>query len=128
MTGTINLSINSGQFPDEIEGPIIRPLLKKPNIEHEVKNYRPVSSLSFVSKLTQEAVCQQLRSHISTCSLAEKFQSAYRKHHSTETALVKVLNDILLRLDNREIVFMNLLDLSAKFDTLDHDIMLRRLR
>lgn len=69
-----------------------------------------------------------MRNHISLHNLAERFQSAYRKHHSTETALLKVINDVLLHLDNRDVVFMNLLDLSAAFDTLDHDVMLRRLR
>jgi len=57
-------------------------------------------------------------------------QSAYRKNHSTETALLRVLNDILMTLDHRqhEDVVLVMLDLSAAFDTLDHDILISRLR
>jgi len=55
-------------------------------------------------------------------------QSAYRTHHSTETAVVKVLSDILKALDNGDLTMLTLLDLSAAFDTVDHAILLRRLK
>ena len=80
-----------------------------------------------MSKLIEEAVCQQISGHIAQNNLADMNQSAYKKHHSMETALLKIANDILLDLDDRNIVFLNFLDLSAAFDTLDHRIMLRRL-
>ena len=128
ITRIVNLSLEEGRFPAAYKTAIIRPLLKKPSLEKTVKNYRPVSNLSFISKLIEEAVCIQLREHIVQNNLAEKCQSAYRKHHSTETALLKIFNDILLNLDKRQIVYLNLLDLSAAFDTLDHDVMIQRLR
>jgi hypothetical protein len=65
--------------------------------------------------------------HIENNNLAEINQSAYKRLHSTETALLKLTNDIMVELDNKNIVFLNLLDLSAAFDTLDHDILLRLL-
>ena len=61
-------------------------------------------------------------------SIDETFQSAYKNFHSTETALVRVQNDILCAIDNNESVILLLLDFSAAFETMDHSIMLSRLR
>ena len=55
------------------------------------------------------------------------FQSAYRQHHSTETALLRVMNDILLKVNSQHITLLVLLDLSAAFDTVTHDVLLDRL-
>ena len=59
--------------------------------------------------------------------LHERFQSAYKAHHSTETALLPITNDILLSLDRGDNVFLLLLDLSAAFDTVNHSLLLSRL-
>ena len=93
-----------------------------------MKNYRPVSNLSFLSKIIEKAVALQLNELISKNDLFEKHQSAYRKCHNTETALVKISNDLLLSADNKQISILALLDLSAAFDTLDHSILLNRLK
>ena len=69
----------------------------------------------------------QLDCYMSKFSLYTKYQSAYRAHHSTETALMLVHNDIMTSLDKQKEVVLVLLDLSAAFDTLDHDILLNRL-
>ena len=123
----INLSLSTCTFPSHYKTAIVKPLIKKPNLDKILRNYRPVSNLSFVSKLIEEAVCRQISEHITANKLADTNQSAYKQHHSTETALLKISNDILLDLDKRNIVFLIFLDLSAAFDTLDHRIMLRRL-
>jgi hypothetical protein len=81
-----------------------------------------------MSKLIEQAVCTQITNHIESCGLNEPLQSAYRAFHSPETALVKVFDSILGRLDDGNAVFLTLLDLSAAFDTVDHRILLRRLR
>ena len=60
--------------------------------------------------------------------LNESLQTAYKKHHSCETALLRVQNDILKSIDNKQCVVLLLLDLSAVFDTVDHKILLQRLR
>ena len=69
----------------------------------------------------------QLRSHLETNKLSEILQSAYRAQHSTKTALLKVMNDILNDCDSGNVSLLNLLDLLAAFDTIDHSILLQRL-
>ena len=87
----------------------------------------PVSSLPFLSKLLQRAVLYQYRSHLLANNLSETFQSAYRAHHSTETALLDVTNCLFGCADEGQVSILTLLDLSAAFDTLDHSILLTRL-
>ncbi len=106
---------------------IINPLLKKLGLELMKKNYRPVSNLAFISKLIEKAVALQLIEHLKLNKLYDKFQSAYRTFYSTETALLRVKNDILNAMDNRNVMLLLLLDLSAAFDTIDHSILLKRL-
>ena len=116
-------------MPDSIKSAIVTPLIKKPTLDKEdLKNYRPVSNLPFVSKVIERVVDNQLRSHMSENDLFECMQSAYRANHSTETALVRVLNDILLAVDKKQMVGLVLLDLSAAFDTINHSVLLQRLR
>ena len=99
----------------------VRPLLKKTSLpKNELKNYRPVSNLSFVSKILEKIVANRLQAHIKNNHLSNPLQSAYRKHHSTESALLKVHNDIIISMDKGEVTALTLLDLSAAFDTIDH--------
>ena len=98
------------------------------NIATDTKNYRPVSNLTFMSKIVERLVCQQLVSYLELNQLLPKHQSAYRKFHSTETAVLKLVSDILLAADGAEVTLLGLLDLSAAFDTVDHDILLNRLQ
>ncbi|WP_419586369.1 RNA-directed DNA polymerase, partial [Thiolapillus sp.] len=93
-----------------------------------LKNFRPVSNLSFMSKVTEKVVLQQLLAYLTEHKLICPSQSAYRPHHSTETALLKITNDILLALDSGNVSLLTLLDLSAAFDTIDHCILLDRLQ
>ena len=66
--------------------------------------------------------------HIDSNGLGENYQSSYKKFHSTETALLKVKSDFLQYFDNNKTVLLMLLDMSAAFDTVDHPILLQRLR
>ena len=92
-----------------------------------MKNYRPVSNLSFLSKVLEKVVVNQLNTHINSSNTSNQYQSAYRKFHSTETALLKVHRDILASMDAGRVTALTLLDLSAAFDTIDHTILLSRL-
>ena len=77
--------------------------------------------------MVERVVASQLVTHLQKHNLAEPFQSAYCKHHSTETALTFVNKEILMSLDNRKTVILILLGLSAAFDMVDHTILLNQL-
>ena len=90
-------------------------------------NYHPVSNLSFLSKVLERIVLSQLNKHLNHNNPLSLLQSAYRPNHSTETALLRCVND-LTAMDNNKICILTLLDLSAAFDTIDHQILLTRLQ
>jgi hypothetical protein len=129
VTTLFNISLSSGQFPDSFKHAIVIPLLKKHNMNKtELKNYRPVSNLPFLSKLLERIVQNQLQSHLNVHGLMPSTQSAYRAYHSTETALLKICNDILLAADEGDVKALCMLDLTAAFDTVDHDVLLSKLQ
>lgn len=129
ITEIVNLSLLSGTFPEPYKIAHVKPLLKKISLNPDVlKNFRPVSNLTFVSKLIEKAVSIQFVNHLKENNLLEKFQSAYKPFHSTESALLRVSNDILRAIDNRLCVSLTLLDLSAAFDTIDHTILFNILQ
>ena len=92
-----------------------------------MENYRPVSNLSFHSKVLEKAVVNQLNTHINSSNPSNQHQSAYRQFHSTETALLKIHSDFLASMNAGRVTALTLLDLSAAFDTIDHTILLSRL-
>ena len=87
LTKIINLSLESGVFADNWKCALVNPLLKKPGLDLVFKNYRPVSNLQYVSKLTERAVFNQVHDHMVANCVYPMSQSAYRPCHSTETAL-----------------------------------------
>src|SRR6218665_16988 len=93
----------------------------------ELSSYRPISNLSFLSKLLERVVSVQLTEYLSSAGLLPFHQSAYWKCHSTETALLKVVTDLTEALDAGDHALLGLLDLSAAFDTVDHDVLAERL-
>ena len=95
------------------------PILIKQGLDaNDLRNLRPVSNLPFVSKILERVVLLQLLSHLCANSLLEIRQSAYRKHHSTETAVLSVLEGLLTKSDQKPVSILALLDLSAAFHTL----------
>jgi hypothetical protein len=96
--------------------------------KEQLSNYRPISNLSFLSKLTEHIVKARLDAHLSKNSLYNKFQSAYTKFHSTETALLSLHDHLIRAISQQKLTCLCLLDLSAAFDTIDHAILLNRLQ
>ena len=123
-----NTSLDTGNFPDACKSAIVIPRLKKPVLDAgDLKSFRPISNLSFVSKLVERIVVARFAEFVERNHLFPVHQSAYRRFHSTETAVAKVHNDIVRAIDDGKVTALVLLDLSSAFDTVDHDILLRVL-
>ena len=106
----INLSLASGDISGLKES-VILPLLKDAKLDPEIlKNYRPVSNLPFLEKLLERVVLRRLNLHLDKNGLAIPNQFGYKKSHSTETLLVKVVNDILIATDKGSSTILLLLD------------------
>ena len=128
ITKIINMSLTSGQYLDEWKVAVVRPLIKGPNLDTEYKNYCPISNLSFMAKLIEKAVQFQLMAHFTENNLLPKHQNAYRKHFSTETAILNICNNIWTNMENGKLTSIICLDLSAAFDTVNHSILLEVMR
>lgn len=124
ITSIVNLSLSGGVFAKDWKSAIVRPLLKKKGLDLIPKNYRPVSNLPFISKVVEKCMLHQFTAHCDTNNLLPDYQSAYRKNYSCETALVKLHDDILWSMEKQRITAVIAIDLSAAFDTVDHDILL----
>ena len=103
FTSVVNESLQTGVFPQDLKEALVKPLLKKANLELIDKNYQPVSNLEFMGKIIEQAVTSQLTQHISENSLLEPMQSAYRSGHRTETALLRVRTDLLQAIDHKKL-------------------------
>ena len=128
MTNIINSSLRSSQVSESMKSAIVTPLLKKSTLNPGIlKNYRPVSNLSYISKLLEKVVAWRPTDYMTENNLHKHLYSAYKPGHSTETALVKVQSDVLTSIDQHGVVIMVMLDLSAAFDTIDHDTLFSRM-
>jgi hypothetical protein len=122
-------SLSQGVVPASFKADNITPLVKKLDLDPaDVKSYRTISNLSVVSKLLERLAARQLIGYLSVHRLLPDLQCAHRAHHSTETAVLKVLSYILLAVDNCNLALLTMLDFSAAFDTVDHVILLSRLQ
>ena len=92
-----------------------------------LSSYRPISNLSFLSKLTERVVKNRLTEHLGKNTLFNAFQSAYIPFHSTESVLLSLYDSIIHAICKQQVTCLCLLDLSAAFDTIDHPILLHRL-
>ena len=123
ITRMINLSLVSGCVPENWKLALILLILKKLDLKLIHANFRPVSNLLFISKTAEKVGIPEILSHCSKHAPLPNNQSSYREYHSTETALLKFQNDILLSMDKQEVTLLVLLDLSTAFDTVDHMVL-----
>ena len=128
ITLVINLSTSIGEVSPNLKEALLKPLLKKIDLEPVFTNYCPVSNLSYLSKLIKRTVCNQITAYTESTDSSEKLQAAYHTNCSTETALLKVKTDLLSTIDNKEVTCLILLDLSAAFNTVNHTVLLNRLK
>ena len=124
ITQVINSSLQSCSFDKSWKTAIVRPLIKKQGLTPEPSNFRPVSNLPFLSKLTEKCALQQLSHHFDTHDLLPSYQSAYRPCFSTETATLHLHHTILQQMEHQRVTAFVAADLSAAFDTVDHRVLL----
>ena len=122
------LCFEEGVFPARYKMACVTPLLKKKGLDSDnVANYRPISNLHTTSKIVERLFMTRVIDHVERAPCFNRFQSAYRRGHSTETALLRTLNDVYCAADKKARTLLIQLDLSAAFDTIDQDTLLRRL-
>ena len=128
IVNIINQSISQGIMPESLKNAVVKPVFK--NLKEDINafsNYRPVSNISFLSKLIEKAVLWQIDSYLNEYNLYCTNQSGYRALHSCETLNLLMFNTILQEIDSGKVVAVFLLDMSAAFDTIDHNLLLETL-
>lgn len=111
ITDILNKSISECSVPSSFKEAVIKPLLKKSGLNKEnFKNYRPVSNFPLISKVLEKVIAIRIDRHLKQNHLNDNLQSAYRKHHSTETAHLRVHHDIAVALDNNSCPVLVMLD------------------
>ena len=128
ITRIVNTSLNTGHFSQKLKEAILQPLIRNIKLEPIFTNYQPVSNLSYLSKLIERLVCKQIARYTNSMGQMEPYQSAYREHSSTETALLKIKADILAAVEKKEVMCLVMLDLCSAFDTISHELLLKRLK
>ena len=124
-----NLLFTEGCFPDRYKRAQVTPLMKHPGLDADnPTNYRPIFNLTTISKIIERLVLAIFRGHITGSQSFNVSQSAYRRHHSTETALLCILKDIYGKIDQGHSTLLVGLDLSAAFDTVEHSVLVTRLK
>ena len=123
ITQLWNLPISSGRFPDACKIAKLKPLFKK-SFKMDLKNYRPISLLPFMSKVVERIVHEQTMEFLDKHNILYKFQSGFRKNHSTDFCLCYLADKISKGLDTGLLTGVILIDLQKAFDTIDHRILL----
>ena len=127
IVNIVNDLLTQGIFPDSVKEVLLKPLLKRINLELLKSNYKPVSNLTFISKVTEHCATYLMTKYIVENHILKPNKSAYHANHSTESVILKVKADILHAVDKQEVSCLVLHDLSAAFDTIDHQILLEHL-
>jgi len=129
LTYLFNISLSSGRVPAAFKDSFDTPVIKKPGSdEGNPSSYRPISNLCVISKILEHFVARQLVLYLDTHRLLPATQSGFRRGHTTETATIRVLSDLLDSIDRGDTAALVLLDLTAVFDMVDHEILLKRLQ
>ena len=124
----VNQSINTGIFPDSLKLAIVKPLFKNKDSENDFGNYRPISLLTTISKIFERVIFNQLYEYMTLNNLFINSQYGFRKKHSTELAALELVDRVAKDMDKNKVPLSIFIDLSKAFDTLDHEILLQKLK
>ena len=125
----VNKSFEEAEVPCHLKQVTTTPLIKSSDLDPEnIKNYRPISNRTFLSKVLEKAAFSQISSHVHENGLYNINQSGYKQNHSCETALLYIINNIQQSIHNDNLTAVLKLDLSAAFETIDHNCLFYKLR
>ena len=127
LSNILNSSISSSTFPSSWKCSSVRPL-HKGGTQACLSNYRPISILPACSKLLERHVKEQVTEHLDSNNLLYSHQSGFRSGHSTQSLLLHCTNKWYQALDQRQYVAVLFLDVSKAFDTVNHPLLLSKLR
>ena len=128
LTMMCNCSIREAQLPSSQKRSILHPVLKREGLDQtDPGNYRPIANVSFISKILERIIASQLVAYFDAYDLLPAHQSGFRRNHSTETLLVRLLSDLHSAMDAGHVSLLALFDVSSAFDSVDHSILLQRL-
>ena len=127
LTVLFNLSVQQCKIPGEWKKAKVTPLYKS-GAKSDPKNFRPISVLPVVSKVYERLIHNQLASYFDENNLSCRFQSGFRKKHSTETAVTYFADQILMGMDKGLVTGAVLIDLAKAFDTIDHNVLIHKLK
>ena len=119
----VNTSLKQRVYAKSWKTTIIQPLLKKIGLELIYSNFRPMNNLPFIFKLVEHCMLYRLNEHCDQHSLLPTYQSSYRQFHSCETALLKMSNDLLWAIENKNCTAPVGIDLSVAFDMVNHYLL-----
>ena len=119
ITDIVNLSLESGTFHSNWKTAIVRMLFKKSGLDLVPSKYRPVSNLTFISKVVEKCMLQQFSEHLNKYNLLSNYQSAYKKNYSCETVLTKLFDNLLCAMEKQQVTVVVAIDIFAAFDTVD---------
>src|SRR6218665_4004080 len=128
LTFLCNRSIQDGVLPPSQKRSVLVPVLKRSGLDSTYPlNFRPIANVSFMSKIIEKIAAYHLTVYLETNKLLPECQSGFRRGRSTETLLLHLLSDIYGAVDSSQLTLLALFDVSAAFDTVDHEILLKRL-
>ena len=126
LSEIFNHSITNGVFPDLLKIARVTPIFKKGD-KHEISNYRPISVLSLINKLFEKIIHKRLYKYPTKCNIIYQYQFGFREGHSTVQALTEITDRIKNAIDNKMLTCGIMIDLTKAFDTVNHNILLKKL-
>lgn len=123
----INTSLDTGVVPSIWKRGLITPV-PKISVANELNDLRPINVLPAMSKIIEVHISDYLNQHITNNKLLPSIQSGFRSCHSTNTAMIKITNDLTRAIDNSQVTYLVLLDFSSAFDVINHDLLIQKLK